>query len=1013
MTSSKFGETRLIFFIAIVLVGLAISSKLIYTELTNSIDLTNQTKIGLEVLEHLDKLNSSITYIERNEKPELITHFNNGINEIEEGYELARTSLDSLRKTQYSGEIYSYEIDTLKNFIKNKSRLSDLIIQLSLNHQVDSAIRIFNISNDSLLVRNFYIHYNGIYSRIRRKLDLQQETHNADTKKIYQILWVVIFLMVSLLLFSVFKGNKQLKIKDELLFKNKTFSDIINFSSDAILMLDLNYKITYCNKATEQLFNYTENQILGKDPDKIFKTIESEEDHLERRKSITKYGFWMGELKRIESNGKSIDLHVTLNSFKDLQGNTKGYFSILSDITKLAKAQHEIEALADSLSDMNLHLSDQVNVQTTLIKDVFERVKEVFVGTDSDFKINYVSKHIESIFGLSVDILKGMHVKDFLNTIAGPDYVHIPQKTFASNQNSSFEFKNLNTGYWFEGNVYPSKNGISLYFKDITEKVKSEAEILKSQKMYEFISKANETILISKNAQELFQNICDVAVSFDDILFCWIGAPEKENTIISALKWAGKEDGYLTAIKSISTQNLPEGKGPSGRAFRDGKYYYSNDIANDDAMLIWREEALKRGYRSSISLPIKVDNKISYLFTLYTSMPHFFTEDQVGLLVNISENLSFALQAFFVADLKKAADMQLTKVLKAIEQSSASIVISDVKGNIEYVNPAFSKLTGYTYEEAMGQNPRILKTDYTPPEEYGHLWENLTQKHEWSGEFCNKKKNGELYWEYAVISPVLNDAGEITNYVAVKENITAQKILQEDQHKLTTDLIKRNHDLEKFSYILSHNIRGPLSNILGLKNALKRDSSKGVEASLLQAISDSADSMDQVIREITQVINRNKLSLEERSEINFDSLMVSVKTDLEQFIDEKKAIIESDFSKAPSCHSLESYFSNIFYHLIVNALKFSKKDTAPRIQIWSEIEQNQINIHFKDYGIGIDLKRYAKDVFGLYKRFNFTVEGRGFGLYLVKSQVDFLGGDIDVKSEINQWTEFVISLPFQ
>jgi PAS domain S-box-containing protein len=638
-------------------------------------------------------------------------------------------------------------------------------------------------------------------------------------------------------------------------------------------------------------------------------------------------------------------------------------------------------------------------------------VKEVFIGTDSALKINYASKHVESIFGMTMESLKGIDVKDFIAKIAGTDFSSIPVQTFESNQNNSFEFKDLETGYWFEGNVYPSKNGISLHFVDITEKVKSEAEILKSQKMFEFISKANETILTSKSSGDLFQKICDLAISFDDILFCWIGVPANEGENIKPLVWAGEEDGYLSAIKSISTKDKPEGRGPSGRAFREGKYYYSNDIANDNAMVIWREEALKRGYRSSISLPIKVDNKVSYLFTLYTSMPHFFTEDQVLLLVNISENISFALQAFFVADLKKAADMQLQKVLKAIEQSSASIVISDVKGNIEYVNPAFTSLTGYSIEEAIGQNPRILKTDYTPPLEYDHLWDNLTHKQEWSGEFCNKKKNGEIYWEYAVISPVLNDAGEITNYVAVKENITVQKILQEDQRKLTADLVKRNQDLEKFSYILSHNIRGPLSNILGLKDALKRHSANDVDQGLLQAISDSADNMDQVIREISQVISRNKVSLEEMVEIDFEKLFDTVKVDVQQFIIEKNAIIETDFSKAPTCKSLESYFSSIFFHLIVNALKFSKKGIAPKIQIWTETIDNKILIHIKDFGIGIDLHRYGKDVFGLYKRFNFTVEGRGFGLYLVKSQVDFLGGDIEIKSELMQWTEFIITIP--
>jgi PAS domain S-box-containing protein len=776
---------------------------------------------------------------------------------------------------------------------------------------------------------------------------------------------------------------------------------------------DQNFKITYCNKATEDLFGLKKEEIIGKDPDARFNTFASPDFIAERRKAIQQYGFWMGELKRKDAEGNVLDLHIALNSFKDLEGKQKGYFSITSDITKLVNAQNEVKKLADSLAEVNQGLQDQVASKTTLINDVFERVHEVFMGTDNAFKINYASKHIESIFGMSFERVIGMHIKDLLLELSGFDYSDAPQIAFDTNKNIRFEFNLKQAESWFEANIYPSKNGISIHFIDITEKLKSEAEALKSQKMYEFISKANEHILIAKNAEDLFQNICDIAVSFENILFCWIGAADPSTSKMVPVKFAGKEEGYLSAIKAISIKDQPEGNGPSGIAFRTGKYYYVNDIANDPEMIIWREEALKRGYRSDISIPIKVNGKVEYVFTIYTSKPYYFTEEQIALMVNISENISFALQAFYVADLKKASDTQLQKVLKAIEQSSASIVISDVEGNIEYVNPAFTKLTGYTFAESIGKNPRILKTGHTSDTEYLNLWDNLTHNKEWSGEFCNKKKNGELYWEYAVISPVLNEAGEISNYVAVKENITEQKKLQEDQRRLTADLIKRNHDLEKFSYVLSHNIRGPLSNILGLKDAILRGNADNVEQSLLQSISSSAVVMDQVIREVTQVINRSKLSLEEKTEINFENLLNSVKGNIEQFILEKQAVIETDFTKAPSCYSLETYISSIFYHLTVNALKFSKLGVPAKIQIWSELLNNRTIIHFKDYGIGIDLNRYGKIIFGLYKRFQLNIEGRGIGLYLVKSQVDFLGGDFEIKSELNEWTEFIISLPIE
>ncbi len=122
---------------------------------------------------------------------------------------------------------------------------------------------------------------------------------------------------------------------------------------------------------------------------------------------------------------------------------------------------------------------------------------------------------------------------------------------------------------------------------------------------------------------------------------------------------------------------------------------------------------------------------------------------------------------------------QLKTLSTAVEQSSSTIMITDTSGKIEYVNPKFTQLTGYTSKEAIEQNPRILKTDKTPPEVHECLWKAITSGKEWRGEFCNRKKNGELYWESASISPVKNSKCAITNFVAVKEDITERKKMEE------------------------------------------------------------------------------------------------------------------------------------------------------------------------------------------------------------------------------------------
>lgn len=133
------------------------------------------------------------------------------------------------------------------------------------------------------------------------------------------------------------------------------------------------------------------------------------------------------------------------------------------------------------------------------------------------------------------------------------------------------------------------------------------------------------------------------------------------------------------------------------------------------------------------------------------------------------------------------ADIEVRKLSTAVEQSPCSVVITDLEGNIEYVNPKFTKATGYTPAEAIGQNPRILKSGHQPPEVYKEMWETIVAGREWQGEFQNKCKNGSIFWELASISPIRNAEGKATHYLAIKEDITPRKQVE--------DMIRRDMEL--------------------------------------------------------------------------------------------------------------------------------------------------------------------------------------------------------------------------
>jgi len=148
-------------------------------------------------------------------------------------------------------------------------------------------------------------------------------------------------------------------------------------------------------------------------------------------------------------------------------------------------------------------------------------------------------------------------------------------------------------------------------------------------------------------------------------------------------------------------------------------------------------------------------------------------------IVRLGEAIRTAIEKKEIIHLKNVAEEKLKVLQRAVEQNPASIIITNIKGEIEYVNPKFTQLTGYSLDDALGQNPRILKSGTTTPEEYKRLWEVITSGNEWHGEFRNRKKNGEFYYESASISPITDEKGNITHFLAVKEDITERKQVEE------------------------------------------------------------------------------------------------------------------------------------------------------------------------------------------------------------------------------------------
>lgn len=359
--------------------------------------------------------------------------------------------------------------------------------------------------------------------------------------------------------------------------------------------------------------------------------------------------------------------------------------------------------------------------------------------------------------------------------------------------------------------------------------------------------------------------------------------------------------------------------------------------------------------------------------------------------------------------IKERIEDQNKLLLFAIEQSSSSIIVTDDKGNIVYVNPKFSEVTGYSPNEVLGRNPSILKSGKLSQDFFKKLWETISAGSEWHGEFHNRKKNRELYWGRTSISPIKNSSGVITHFIGIEEDITKEKQALETLNKITENLIQQNKHLEQFSYIISHNLRAPVANIIGLINLLKGDNlDKGDLPKLLEGLYSSAMKLDTIITDLNNILQVKKEINEVKIKVVFSELINDIRISIKNLIENEKVIIKSDFSEIDEMFTVKSYLRSIFYNLISNSIKYRQPHIFPIIEIKSKKKKNKIELTFKDNGLGIDLEKRGDQVFGLYKRFHDHVEGKGMGLFMTKMQVETLNGRINIKSEVNKGTEFKI-----
>lgn len=337
----------------------------------------------------------------------------------------------------------------------------------------------------------------------------------------------------------------------------------------------------------------------------------------------------------------------------------------------------------------------------------------------------------------------------------------------------------------------------------------------------------------------------------------------------------------------------------------------------------------------------------------------------------------------------------------------------DIINNIIYRSANYGLVFGYSvsenniYKESWMNNlhhddgPRVMRNiDKHINDPESNLWEDDYRYYKQNGELAFVKDHGYI----------IRDANKrAIRMVGAMWDITAQKASEKERETMTNDIIQRNKDLEQFAYIISHNLRAPVANILGFSELLKDDSNTQEQLKeFVEIISASAHTLDHVISDINYILQVKSEVSEMKKNIFFSELVKDIMVSIKNMLEKENVTIRFDFDEVDEFLTLKSYIYSVFYNLIINSIKYRRPDADPIIHIKSLRREGSVILKFKDNGLGIDLEKKGHQVFGLYKRFHTHTEGKGMGLYMTKTQVETMGGRITIRSKVNVGTEFKI-----
>jgi PAS domain S-box-containing protein len=745
------------------------------------------------------------------------------------------------------------------------------------------------------------------------------------------------------LLVKINNQKKDLKRDQEELNR---LSLVASTNENGVVFTKPDGEIFWCNDAYLKLTGFSKEEVLGNTPIELGKCDYTNQEEL--KKMIIP--FLKGEKFNVElihgrKDGSYFWTKTKGQPILDSAGNVIQYFAMIEDVTEKKNADFKLIESEDRLSFLIL------NLQTGIILE------------DEDRKLLLVNEKFCSMFDFEEDpdTLFGMDcsnsVENSKRFFKNPDLYAARLTSILKHKvpvyNEELEFVD---GRFFERSYIP-------IFRD---------------GIYKGNLRSYVDITLKKNHQTLLQN-----------------EKEKYSSIIANMNLGLVEVDQNESI-TLANHSFSE---ISGYPLEDliGKNASNLFLNQENKELVVAKNKLRNsGITDSYEVQVK-NKKGEDRHWLISGAPNYDINGKatgsIGIHLDITE--------------QKKQEEELYLLSLIAEKNINAVVISDMKGRIEWVNASFERMSGYTKEELVGIKPgHLLQGPETNPETILYLKNQISKGQPFNCEIVNYTKTREKYWVKIQGQALYNKKGEIVRFFAIEENISNKKLLENQREELVASLAKTNKELEDYAQIVSHDLKSPLRSIHSLISWIKEDSDKAFSEQTLgyfSMIENKVEKMDHLIEGILTYskIDKENLTLES---VNTHQIIQSI-IDIIHIPKHVTIVINNTL---PILKADRYRIQQLFQNIIGNAVNYIERDPG-YVEIASEEYYDHYVISVKDNGVGIAKEHYEK-VFNTFQSYTKSEHSTGLGLAIVKKIIDSYNGKIWIESELGEGSTFFVKL---